>query len=269
MSISLTLGIAVGLVLALTGAGGGIIAVPLLVFGLHLSIADAGPISLLAVGMAATLGAILGLKAGMVRYRAAMLIAVTGVAFTPLGNWLAHHLHNQWLTILFASVMLFVAYRTLVQARSIAEPERIIDLSQPCMRDDESGRFIWTAMCARFLAFSGLVAGLLSGLLGVGGGFVMVPVLRRFTNLDMKSTIATSLAVIAMVSIASILNSALSGNLNWAVAIPFGIGALLGMLSGSLIAKRVTGPYLEIGFACLTTFIALGMIVKLLMVINE
>ena len=73
--ISALLGLLVGVILALTGAGGGILAVPALVFGTGIGVAQAGPIGLLAVGIAASLGAILGLRAGQVRYRAALLIA--------------------------------------------------------------------------------------------------------------------------------------------------------------------------------------------------
>ncbi|MEJ7806353.1 MAG: TSUP family transporter, partial [Telluria sp.] len=69
------LGMLTGVVMGLTGAGGGILAVPLLVFGLQLSVAEAGPIALLAVGAAAGVGALLGLRAGIVRYRAAVLVA--------------------------------------------------------------------------------------------------------------------------------------------------------------------------------------------------
>ena len=79
MIIVLLLGLTVGVILALTGAGGGILAVPLLVFGAGLSMAEAGPIGLLAVGLAATLGAVMGLKNGTVRYKAALLIATAGI----------------------------------------------------------------------------------------------------------------------------------------------------------------------------------------------
>ena len=68
LSISLLLGSVVGFILALTGAGGAILAVPFLIFGLHLAVADAAPIALLAVGLSAAVGASLGLKAGKVRY---------------------------------------------------------------------------------------------------------------------------------------------------------------------------------------------------------
>ena len=117
MLIVLGLGLVVGIILALTGAGGGILAVPLLVFGIQMGVAQAGPIGLLAVGMAAALGAVLGLREGIVRYRAAMLIAAAGMLLSPLGLWLAHRLDNRWLSVLFALVLLLVAFRTFRLAR--------------------------------------------------------------------------------------------------------------------------------------------------------
>ena len=187
MLISAGLGLIVGIILALTGAGGGILAVPLLVFGVGLRVAEAGPIGLLAVGMAAALGAGLGLKAGTVRYKAALLMAGTGMLISPFGIWLADRVANRWLSILFALVLLLVAYRAFRQAHN--EPmvdERPRERTPPCILDTESGRFVWTARCARTLALSGTVAGFLSGLLGVGGGFVLVPVLQRYTDLAMQ-----------------------------------------------------------------------------------
>ena len=136
------------------------------------------------------------------------------------------------------------------------------DRDLPCIRDSGTGRFIWTARCAQALAASGTIAGLLSGLLGVGGGFVMVPALRRFTDLDMQSTVATSLAVIALVSLTGVLTSALAGVMEWGVAIPFSAGALAGMLGGRLVSERLAGPHLQIGFAAVSAMVAVGMIVK-------
>jgi uncharacterized membrane protein YfcA len=261
--IALGLGLVVGVILALTGAGGGILAVPLLVFGLQMGVAQAGPIGLLAVGMAAALGAMLGLRDGLVRYRAAFLIAGSGMLVSPLGLWLAHRIDNRWLGVLFALILLLVAARTLHQARpGTPASSHPSPAAQPCMRDAHSGRFIWTSRCARALALSGTVAGLLSGLLGVGGGFVMVPALQRYTNLAMRSVVATSLAVIALVSVTGVLASAASGAMAWPVALPFSAGALAGMLGGRLVSRRLAGPHLQIGFAAVAAAVAIGMIVK-------
>jgi uncharacterized membrane protein YfcA len=212
MALHLFLGLLTGAILALTGAGGGILAVPLLVFGAGMNMAQAAPIGLLAVGMAAGLGAVIGLKKRVVRYRAALLIAGAGMLLSPLGLWLAARVDNRGLTLLFALVLAMVAYRGFRQAGSGSatkvEAEAATDLRRPpCVRDSASGRFIWTRPCARSLALAGGIAGLLSGLLGVGGGFVMVPALRRYTDLSMDATIATSLAVIALVSASGVASA--------------------------------------------------------------
>lgn len=267
MTSALILGLVVGLILALTGAGGGILAVPLLVFGVHLSVAQAGPIGLLAVGMAAALGALLGLREGIVRYRAALLIAGAGMLLAPAGLWLAQRIDNRGLTILFALVLLLVAARTSRQARrSFAGPASASPPTGaavfPCQRSAASGRFIWVPQCARALALAGALAGLLSGLLGVGGGFVMVPALQRYTDLPMRAALATSLAVIALISLTGVAASAASGGIAWPVAVPFSAGALGGMLAGRMLAARLAGPHLQMGFALVSAAVAVGMLFK-------
>lgn len=264
MIVVLLLGLVVGVILALTGAGGGILAVPLLVFGVGLNMAEAGPIGLLAVGLAATLGAIMGLKNGTVRYKAALLIAGAGIVCSPLGLWLAQRTPNRPLTILFALVLMYVAWRVFQRSRpaSATSRPRFTSKPPPCLLDVNRGKLHWTAPCAWALAVSGVVAGGLSGLLGVGGGFVMVPALQRYTNLTAQSVLATSLAVIALVSISGVAASSATGHLQWAVAIPFSLGALVGMAGGRLIAARLAGPHLQRGFAAVSVLVALALLVK-------
>lgn len=263
MLIPLSLGLAVGMILALTGAGGGILAVPLLVFGSHIRVAQAGPIGLMAVGMAAALGAILGLRAGVVRYRAALLIAVTGMVFSPAGLWLARRIDNRWLSVLFAFTLLYAAYTTFRKASGDNAAESAGKARAPvCVRGLDTGRFIWTRPCARALALSGSFAGLLSGLLGVGGGFVVIPALQRYTDLAMPSAVATSLAVIALIAASGVATSAASGALPWSIALPFSTGALAGMLGGRTVSKRLSGPHLQMAFAAISAVVALGMIAK-------
>ena len=132
----------------------------------------------------------------------------------------------------------------------------------PCIRDSDNGRFIWTARCAGVLALSGSVTGLLSGLLGVGGGFVLVPALQRYSDLAMPSIVATSLTVIALVSVTGVVSGAVAGNLNWMIAVPFCAAALSGMMGGRLISSRLTGPHLQYEFAAVSALVAIGMIGK-------
>jgi uncharacterized protein len=92
MFIGILLGSLVGALLGLTGAGGGVLAVPALMLGLGLSMTDAVPVALIAVGGAAWLGGLAGLRQGLVRYKAALLMAVLGTVCAPAGVWLAHRL---------------------------------------------------------------------------------------------------------------------------------------------------------------------------------
>lgn len=203
--LGLALGAVIGLILALAGAGGGILAVPLLVFGLHLSIMQAAPVGLIAVGAASAFGAVLGLREGLVRYRAAALIGLTGMLLAPLGVRLAQVIPNAPLMVAFALVLAVVAWRMFDQARRGANAGSVAQRSQmPCVLDPDEGRLVWTLPCAWALAATGAMSGLLSGLLGVGGGFVIVPSLSRYTNIATRSIFATSLAVIALVSIGGV-----------------------------------------------------------------
>ena len=263
---SMLLGSFVGITLGLTGAGGAIIAVPLLVFGLHLAVAEAAPIALLAVGLSAAIGAMLALKLGKVRYRAAGLIAVSGVLTAPIGIWAAHKLPNAPLMLLFAIVLAYVAFHMLRQSRPIiTKTEESCSAAAPCQLDTGIGRLIWTEPCARALSISGVFAGSLSGLLGVGGGFVVVPALRKATNLQMQSIRATSLAVIALISATGVASAVLLGGMNWSIGLPFTAGAITGMVAGGMFAKRFAGPRLQQGFAVLALCVALGMATKVLL----
>ncbi|MEX8519060.1 MAG: sulfite exporter TauE/SafE family protein [Leptothrix sp. (in: b-proteobacteria)] len=245
------LGAVVGLILALTGAGGGILAVPLLVFGLHLTMVQAAPIGLVAVGMAALLGALLGLREGIVRYRAALLIGCAGMLMAPLGLWLAQRLPNRPLLFAFALVLAYASWRIHKQAQRALAPtdEQAPQDVLPCVVNPQEGRLLWTLPCARALAGTGLMSGLLSGMLGVGGGFVIVPALTRYTDLATRSILATSLAVIALVSVGGVAAAAASGAIVWPLAWPFTVGAVGGLMTGKLIAKRLAGPRLQQGFA--------------------
>ena len=262
MILGLLLGAVVGIIMGLTGAGGGILAVPLLIFSMHLTVAEAGPIGLLAVCVSAGVGALIGLKAGIVRYRAALLIAISGVLFAPLGVWLAQRLDTRLLSLLFAAVLAWVAYITFKEIGRHSVESKSLTVDRPCIRDDMSGRFIWTSKCAGGLSIAGGIAGVLSGLLGVGGGFVMVPALQHSTDLATQSIVATSLAVIALVSLTGVAASMSAGNFNVSVALPFATGSLVGMGVGSVHTSHLSPKYLKVGFALICLAVATGMVAK-------
>ena len=260
---TLALGIFVGILMGLTGAGGGILSVPLLVFFLHLRVAEAAPIALTAIAISAGVGALLGLKSKLLRYKAAGFMAMIGLILSPVGLWLAQNIPNKPLLVLFSCTLFFVSTRLYVEARreilGIQMPPK---KPPPCLINPEHGKLTWNLPCARALLFSGGLAGFLSGLLGVGGGFIIVPALKRFTNLPVQSIVATSLGVLAIISSGSALVSAATGNLAFNIAIPFSLGALCGLLMGRGLGKKLSGPRVQQIFAILTFGVAISLMFK-------
>lgn len=256
--ISALLGLVVGFILALTGAGGSILAIPLLIFGLSLSITQAAPIALFAVMSAASVGAAQGLYAGTVRYKTALLIASFGVAFAPLGVWLAKRSPVLMLNLIFAAILIFIAWRIWQQSAQTQKNNE--DKPAPaCVINPATSKLFWTALCARRLIITGSVAGLLSGLLGVGGGFIIVPSLHKVSNFNMQTIIATSLAAIAVVSAASVFTYVLHGDVNWKIATPFVVSTMIGMFGFRLFSTKIPEKFSQRGFALLAVIAALMM----------
>ena len=273
--LALPLGAIVGLVLGLTGAGGSIIAVPLLMAGLGWSTTTAAPVALLAVATSAAYGTYTAWKLSYVRYRAALLMAALGILTAPVGIAVTKYLRPDQMTTLFAGVMIIVATRMFAQAIQSPDDTKILRAtvhgdgsrsSGPlCRLNHETGRIIWTPVCIVLMSGIGAITGFLSGLLGVGGGFVIVPSLRAATELSMHSAVATSLMVIALVSTGTFGAMLIHGQaFSWLFATPFVAGSLAGMWGGRLIPPKIAGPRLQQGFASLLIGIGLYLIFRYL-----
>lgn len=260
--ILILLGLAIGLVMAMTGAGGGIIGVPMLVLVAGLNVQQAIPIALTAVFLGSFLGAFIGWRKNHVRYRAALLMALTGMVLSPLGLWLAHRLDHQWLNLIFAILLMALALRTLTKKDEIPEAGEDFEQFTPCIRDDGTGKFQWNSRCAKYLSVTGGLAGFMSGLLGVGGGFMIVPALNKYTDLNIASVIATSLSVTALISFSVVATSAIAGKLNVLAAWPFAVGAILGISIGYKATKRLNRQQIQKIFSYLLIIIAFMLLGK-------
>lgn len=260
MLLALVCGVVLGALMGLTGAGGGILAVPALVASLGWSLQQATPVALIAVAAGATLGALEGLRKGLVRYRAALLMAACGIPASSLGLLLAHRLSPHLLLQAFAAILAGVAWR---QWRSAAGRTSPAQLRLAAQINADSGRFIWTWPTAVLLAAVGTFTGVLSGLLGVGGGFVMVPLLQRYTRAPLHAVIATSLMVIALVGIGTVLNALQRG---MTLPLPFTLWFVLavaaGMASGRLLVQRLPAVQVQRVFAVLLAGVAVLLLFK-------
>lgn len=249
--VLLIAGMAIGALMGLTGAGGGILAVPLLVMVLGLPLQQATPMALLAVGLASALGAFLGWRRGQLRYRAATLMAVCGMLTAPVGVELAHRIPHQPLWILFAAILAWVSLRLLWTTKSSSSTNLTVP-QQACHADTSSGRIEWTRPCVRALALAGASAGLLSGLLGVGGGFVLIPALIKHTDVPMRSIQVTTMAVIAAVSTSGVFSAARHGQFVGSAPAIFALAAAGTVALLQPVAQRLPAALLQRGFAILS-----------------
>jgi uncharacterized protein len=269
--LSLFLGVIVGAILGLTGAGGSILAVPLLMAGLGWTLPQAAPVVLLAVCASATFGTVVAWDVTHVRYRAAALMGIAALFTAPLGLAVASLLPLPLLTASFAVVLAGVGARMLRQAISAPAEAAIVratvsgdgnETGGRWIKVGENGRIVWNEVTFAVVAAIGALTGFVAGMLGVGGGFVIVPALRYASGLSMHSAVATSLLAVALISAVAAAGAAVQGvPIAWAAAAPFVLGALLGMFAGRKLAPRIAGPRLQQLFAVVMLLVAVGLFV--------
>lgn len=174
----------------------------------------------------------------------------------PFGVFVAQRLPDAPLTIAFAAVLALSAWRMRRRARQDARA------ALPCVVDARDGRLVWTRPCAQALALTRIATGVLSGLLGVGGGFAAVPALTRFTELSARGVVATLPAVIALASIGGVGAAAWHAAIAREFALPFALGSVVASLFARLIVPRVAGPRLQQGFAVVRACVALLLLAR-------
>ncbi len=251
----LLVGLIIGLVLGLTGAGGSLLAIPLLVYGLGEPYKIAVGLSLLTVLTAALWGAIHGYRDRLVALAPAAVFALGGMAAAPVGYRLTHILPEKPLMAAFLVLMAIIALRMLRQARQAPHQTHQVRAkltagpSAQAICRFAQGRT--TLNCRMALVIAGLLTGLLSGLFGVGGGFLIVPILMWMSDLPIERAIATSLAVIAAISLSGSLSFLAHTSLEdyGRIILMLMAGSLTGMTLGRYLAGRLAGPGLQVLFA--------------------
>jgi len=224
---------------------------------------QATPVALVAVAGSAAIGALEAFRQKLVRYRAALLMAAAGVPLTSLGVRLAQALPQRVLLALFAAVMLLVAGRLLSQALRRGKSDSSESIFCVGHLNPDTGQLIWTWTTGAVLAATGALTGLMTGLLGVGGGFIIVPILRKVTNVSMHGIVATSLMVIALVGSGGVVATIMHGApLPLELTLWFSVATAAGMVSGRLVSHRLSARHVQVGFASVLICVALGMMAK-------
>lgn len=234
-------GLVIGISLGLTGGGGSIFAVPLLVYGLHLAPRNAVGLSLAAVGITAGFGAALRIKAREIEFVPGIVFALGGMLFAPLGTWCGQLVPEAVLLTLFAVIMCVIGWRMwTASARCESRAEAVNSLLE---QNRQTGFYLR-------LSGAGALVGLMSGLFGIGGGFLIVPALLQFTGTSIHRAAATSLLVIFLVSISGVAAHLLHGqNFPMPVSALFIAGGFAGMFWGSAWRCRLSAEGLRKTFA--------------------
>lgn len=267
--LTLVLGAVVGFSLGLTGGGGAIFAVPMLVYGLGVPAKESVGISLLTVACTAGIGFVQRAKKKCVDFPIGLVFAVAGMLGAPVGSHLASYFPDSLLLVLFAGLMVVIAARMWWKARDRVGTIRLdddeghgeADAGAVCQLDANQ-RLRLTSRCGLLLAAVGAGAGVLSGMFGVGGGFILVPALVTFASMAIQTAIGTSLLVITLVSFTGTASHVFAGKeLSVETAILFTLGSVAGLFLGNGLSQRLAGPTLQRVFAvailCVAAYVLL------------
>lgn len=264
--VEIFIGLVIGIVLGLTGAGGSVFAVPLFLLLTPMSTSDAMGIALAAVAVSASYGT-LSFGRKRVLWTPALLLAFGGMLTAPIGKWLAISLNETLLISGFCLLAFTIALRMWNQVKNNPQDVVIvrgnvdgdIDLPSGLMcRMSPTGQFQLKPRCLSGLIVGGLLIGFMSGLFGVGGGFLIIPLLIYLSQLDMRIAVATSLFVIAMVSSTGFISHIyFSSSLDWPGLFRIMLASVAGMVLSQLFSKKLAGSTLQKVFAVALLLVSL------------
>ncbi|MEV4701722.1 sulfite exporter TauE/SafE family protein [Actinoplanes sp. NPDC049316] len=228
--LTVVLAVGIGVSLGLLGGGGSILAVPLLVYVAGLPAKEAIATSLLVVGATSAAGVIPHARAGRVRWRTGLIFGLAGMTGAYAGGRVAAYIPGAVLLTGFALMMLATAVAMIRGRRSAAE--------RPARHE----------LPVLHVIADGVVVGLVTGLVGAGGGFLVVPALALLGGLPMSVAVGTSLLVIAMKSVAGLAGYLSSVHIHWGLAIAVTVAAIAGSFLGGRLAGLIREDVLRKAF---------------------
>ncbi|MES1216461.1 MAG: sulfite exporter TauE/SafE family protein [Bacteroidota bacterium] len=244
---SLTIGLSLGLI----GAGGSILTIPVFVYILEKDPVSSSIYSMFIVGLSSMIGSIKSMISGLIDFKVAILFGIPSVIGVLIARKLlfpsipmqlasigSFVLSKEILLMLCLSVLMFLAGIKMLRSPNYNEPAI------------GTGKVVNTGL----LLTRGLLVGIITGLLGIGGGFLIVPALYLYSKLPMKMAIGTALLLITLNSLISFLTSYTSIPIDWVLLIKFSLGSILGILIGTKLSEKISGNYLKkmIGWFVLT-----------------
>ena len=253
------LGFLIGVTLGAVGGGGSILAVPMLVYGAGLPPKKATTASLVIVGATSLFGLPTQLRAHKVRVTAGFVFAATGIVGSVVGTRVNKGIDPDVLLLAFSGLMVVAAVAMIRRQRTAFRTLEVPD-PDPGAEDPGGGLGVRTRIDGRTalkFVVAGTVVGFLTGMFGVGGGFVIVPALVLALGFEMSVAAGTSLLVIVLNSVIALVQRYNGDPLPWDAIIEFLVMAVPGVFVGTWLSRRVAGPTLTRAFIGLLLVIAL------------
>ena len=251
--------ILIGISLGLIGGGGSILTVPVLVYILGVNPVLATAYSLFVVGSTSLVGAATYMRKGLVNYKTALVFAVPSfIAVFLTRKFLVPALPDPLFTVGEAiitkniGIMVFFALIMLAASYSMITTKKCVDCDE-----DEPVAFNFP-----MIALEGSVVGLITGIVGAGGGFLIIPALVLLAKLPMKMAVGTSLLIIAAKSLIGFLGDLSTQTIDWQLLLIFTALAIVGIFIGSALSKKINEEILKTGFGWFVLAMGIYIITK-------
>lgn len=250
--------LAIGLSLGLIGAGGSILTIPVFVYVLKKDPLSSGVYSMFIVGVSSMAGSIQSMFNKLVDFKTTLAFGIPSVVGVLIARKLIYPsipeqlFFTEWLILpkevafmlCLAGLMILAAFRML---RPVVSGTQLASADHPAMT---------------LLLLRGLLVGITTGLLGIGGGFLIVPALYFWAGLEVKQSIGTALLIITTNSLFSFLTSYGSMSLDWVLLLKFSLGAVLGIVIGTKLSSKISGDWLKKIFGCFILIVSVYIVYK-------
>jgi uncharacterized membrane protein YfcA len=248
----------IGIVLGLIGGGGSILTVPILVYLLVINPVTATAYSLFVVGVSAAFGAIQNIKKGLVDFKTAFVFAVPAfIAVYSTRKYVVQAIPDEIFSfgnfiltkdiaimVFFAIIMLLASVSMIRTRKETAQIPEVVKFNYP------------------LITIEGFVVGILTGLVGAGGGFLIIPALVLLAKLPMKKAVATSLLIIAVKSLIGFIGDIENLDIDWKFLLSFTAISVVGIFIGSYLSNFINGKKLKKGFGYFVLIMGIYIIFK-------
>jgi uncharacterized membrane protein YfcA len=248
--------ICIGVILGVMGGGGSILSIPILVYLFHVDVVTASAYSLFIVGVTSLAGAVPKYRDNRVSLQTGIVFGIPSIlAIFATRKWIVpaipdvifqtdgYAFTKRILLLGIFAVLMIISSATMIRRRGELEPE-----------DQQIN--------VGLITVEGLLIGFLTGLVGAGGGFLIIPALVLLTGLPFKTAVGTSLFIIAINSLMGFLGDVLNYAMDWKFLLEITGLAIAGILVGNFLSKRFGGPALRRAFGWFTLFMGTGILIR-------